>query len=139
MSSLEPGSWEPNWLQGKARISKSDDGADADADADAGVDAGVDVDVDAGVDVEGPVAAVLVAVSAAVVVVVSAVVVLMFLIRVSSLLLLLLLFFFCFFCFSPSSLTDWYRASRPANCGVKPHLEAVLTTRMTLFLYWARG
>ena len=33
----------------------------------------------------------------------------------------------------------WYSSSRPWNCGVKPHLEAVLTTRTTLPLCWERG
>ena len=36
-------------------------------------------------------------------------------------------------------LMDWYRLSRPLNCGVKPHLEAVLTTRTTLPLRELRG
>jgi hypothetical protein len=32
-----------------------------------------------------------------------------------------------------------YSFSRPANCGVKPHLEAVLTTRTTLLERLERG
>ncbi len=35
--------------------------------------------------------------------------------------------------------TFFHSSSRPFNCGVKPHFEAVLTARMTLPACWERG